>query len=207
MISRMIGTSAFSDRTEFSVSTTYSNEDGFPDPCSVAGLTEIWAPTQQRHEKHVDNSCAAAYFAQLFGASIRVKGGNMKPGNSASPIEAIALLLAFSTVVWGQTGTSSVRGTIADQQNSMIAGASVNLTNAATSAVRTQRTGPTGTFSFDLRPSPLLLFLRRKRELTSFLAGSIISAQRGESPGHIVFWFRRQVNSSSMQIALKRLVS
>src|SRR5437660_770935 len=61
--------------------------------------------------------------------------------------------------------------------------------------------------SFDLRPSPLLLFLRRKRELTSFLAGSIISAQRGESPGHIVFWFRRQVNSYSMQIALKRLVS
>ena len=76
----------------------------------------------------------------------------MKPGNSASPIEAIPLLLAFSTVVWGQTGTSSVRGTIADQQNSMIAGASVNLTNAATSAVRTQRTGPTGTFSFDQLP-------------------------------------------------------
>src|SRR5437879_12066659 len=109
MISRMIGTSAFSDRTEFSVSTTYSNEDGFPDPCSVAGLTEIWAPSQQRHEKHVDNSCAAAYYAQLFGASIRVEGGNMKAGNSASAIDAMGTRIAFYKSAWGSASSTSVR--------------------------------------------------------------------------------------------------
>ncbi|MGI8743087.1 MAG: carboxypeptidase regulatory-like domain-containing protein [Bryobacteraceae bacterium] len=56
------------------------------------------------------------------------------------------------TSAGAQTGTSSVRGTVVDQQGSLIPGAKVTLTNEADKSVHSQNTGPAGSFSFDLIP-------------------------------------------------------
>lgn len=65
-------------------------------------------------------------------------------------VSLIALLLAGMAVA--QSGTSSVRGTVVDPQNSVIPNAVVTLTSPGTGTVRTQKTGPAGNFSFDLVP-------------------------------------------------------
>jgi hypothetical protein len=48
--------------------------------------------------------------------------------------------------------TSAVRGTIADQQGGVLPNATVTLTSKDTNQTRTQKTGPSGNFSFDLIP-------------------------------------------------------
>ena len=62
----------------------------------------------------------------------------------------IALLLSafFSANIKAQSGTTSVSGTIFDQQNQLISGATVTLTNAEKGFSRTSTTGNNGTFSF-----------------------------------------------------------
>ena len=75
------------------------------------------------------------------------------PGGRALVL-ACGLLLSLLAAAPGtaQTGTSSVRGTVADPQGNVVAGASVTLTNTETNAARTQPTNESGQFVFDLIP-------------------------------------------------------
>src|ERR1044072_9101671 len=66
-------------------------------------------------------------------------------------------VLLLSVVFYGsaamaQTGTSSVRGTITDQQGKAVVGASVTLTNVERNFTRTQITGDDGTYTFTAVP-------------------------------------------------------
>ncbi|HET9742120.1 MAG TPA: TonB-dependent receptor [Terriglobales bacterium] len=73
-----------------------------------------------------------------------------------SSLMAVVVLLCAVVLgalpVLAQTGTSSVRGTVDDPQGRVIPGATVTLTSTENNAVRTQKTGPAGNFSFDLLP-------------------------------------------------------
>jgi hypothetical protein len=59
-------------------------------------------------------------------------------------------IVGLGTSLWSQTGTSTIRGAVTDPSGRVVAGAAVKLTNVATNAVRTSKTGDTGTFVFDL---------------------------------------------------------
>ncbi|HEY0004850.1 MAG TPA: carboxypeptidase-like regulatory domain-containing protein [Pyrinomonadaceae bacterium] len=61
----------------------------------------------------------------------------------------LLLLLCFSNAS-AQTGTSSVRGTVTDQQGNVVAGANVTLTSVDTNAARTAVTSDNGTYVFEL---------------------------------------------------------
>ena len=63
---------------------------------------------------------------------------------------ATVLLLSVSVVVWGQTGTSAVRGTVTDPQGRVVAGAEVTLTNLSNGAIRTMTSSESGGYNFDL---------------------------------------------------------
>src|SRR5215467_6742276 len=68
-------------------------------------------------------------------------------------VRFVALLLtvtALGTAMWGQTGTSAIRGTVTDQHGRVVAGATVSLTNVATNAKRSIKTTESGTYVFDL---------------------------------------------------------
>jgi carboxypeptidase family protein len=59
-------------------------------------------------------------------------------------------LLFIASMSWGQTGTSTISGTITDPQGSVVPGATVTLTNTQTNAVRTTKSRETGNYTFDL---------------------------------------------------------
>ncbi len=63
---------------------------------------------------------------------------------------ATLLVLLLTGVLWAQTGTSNIRGTVTDTQGRVVLGATVTITNQATNAMRTLKTGETGGFSFEL---------------------------------------------------------
>ncbi|HYU46821.1 MAG TPA: carboxypeptidase-like regulatory domain-containing protein, partial [Terriglobales bacterium] len=68
-------------------------------------------------------------------------------------LRVVALLLTMvvgGAFLWSQTGTSTVRGTVTDQNKRVVAGATVTLTNVGTNSVRTTKTGDTGSYVFDL---------------------------------------------------------
>ena len=67
--------------------------------------------------------------------------------NVQSSLISIVLL---GTFLFGQTGTSTIRGTVTDQTGRVVANATVTLTNPATNAVRTTKTGEAGAYVFDL---------------------------------------------------------
>jgi hypothetical protein len=60
------------------------------------------------------------------------------------------LLFALASVSWGQTGTSTIRGTITDPQGRVVPGANITLTNTANNGVRTTKSTDSGTYIFDL---------------------------------------------------------
>ena len=69
------------------------------------------------------------------------------------PVKVVAMVLGlvlFAMPLWSQTGTSTIRGTITDQQGRVVADATVTLTNRATNGVRTTKTTAAGTYVFDL---------------------------------------------------------
>ena len=69
------------------------------------------------------------------------------------PVRVLSLLISlvlFGTFLFGQTGTSTIRGTVTDKQGRVVGNANVTLTNLATNAVRTTRTGEAGAYVFDL---------------------------------------------------------
>src|SRR5436190_19653932 len=63
----------------------------------------------------------------------------------------VFILTIFLSIIpmSGQTGTSTVTGTISDQQNRVISGASLKLTNNATGAVRETQSNETGIYNFE----------------------------------------------------------
>src|SRR3712207_518253 len=67
---------------------------------------------------------------------------------------ACGLLLSLLTAApaTAQTGTSSVRGTVADAQGNVVPGATVTLVDPATNQTRTQVSTADGHFAFDLIP-------------------------------------------------------
>ena len=65
------------------------------------------------------------------------------------------LLMVFflsSTWVWGQLGTSTIRGTITDPSGAAVPGATVTITNLQTNLSRTLTTGAAGNYSFESIP-------------------------------------------------------
>lgn len=62
----------------------------------------------------------------------------------------VLVFLLVAPVAWGQTGTSTIRGTVVDPQGLVVSGATVTLTNSATQAVRTTQSTGTGAYVFDL---------------------------------------------------------
>lgn len=62
----------------------------------------------------------------------------------------VATFVLFAMQFATAQSTSSVRGTIADQQSSVIPGATVTLSSKETNFIRTQKTTGTGNFAFDL---------------------------------------------------------
>ena len=67
-------------------------------------------------------------------------------------LRGVAFILAVvlsTALIWCQTGTSGVTGTVKDPQERLVSGATVALTNTATGATRSMKTGESGTFLFD----------------------------------------------------------
>ena len=64
----------------------------------------------------------------------------------------LVLLSIGSMTAFGQTGTSSVRGTVVDPQGKVVSGATVTLTNTETNTSRNQTTSDSGIFVFELMP-------------------------------------------------------
>jgi len=63
----------------------------------------------------------------------------------------LCTLLAASSA-WGQLGTSTIRGTLTDQQGKSVGNATVTITNPSTGFSRTMVTTTSGSFSFELIP-------------------------------------------------------
>ncbi|HXM99750.1 MAG TPA: carboxypeptidase-like regulatory domain-containing protein [Candidatus Dormibacteraeota bacterium] len=63
---------------------------------------------------------------------------------------SLLIYLFVAANAFAQTGTSSLGGTITDQQGRPVAGATVTLVNVATNAERTTQTTDTGAYVFDL---------------------------------------------------------
>lgn len=68
-------------------------------------------------------------------------------------VAAVSLVLLLSSMTtFGQGGTSTISGTVRDQQDNLVAGATVTLTNADKNFTRSQTTNESGRFSFNLIP-------------------------------------------------------
>jgi hypothetical protein len=71
--------------------------------------------------------------------------------NSISLMLSVMFLLSLSCIsVFGQAGTSTVRGTVSDPQGGVVAGATATLLNVATNTSRTATTSDNGVYSFEL---------------------------------------------------------
>jgi len=73
-------------------------------------------------------------------------------GRATALVCGLLLSLLAAPPAHAQTGTSSVRGTVADAQGSAVPGASVTLVDPATNQTRTQVSTEDGHFAFDLIP-------------------------------------------------------
>jgi len=73
-------------------------------------------------------------------------------GKGAAALLCALTLALFCLQVSAQTGTSSVRGTVADAQGHVVPGATVTLVDPDKNTTRTQTTTEDGHFAFDLIP-------------------------------------------------------
>lgn len=64
----------------------------------------------------------------------------------------LIVILSLCAVSYAQSGNSTVRGTVRDQQNNVVAGASVSLTDASRNFSRSQTTTDDGTYVFSSVP-------------------------------------------------------
>ena len=67
-------------------------------------------------------------------------------------LSALLVVVACSITVFAQQGTSTIRGTVKDPQDNVVAGATVTLTNAEKSFSRTQTTNQSGGYAFSSVP-------------------------------------------------------
>ena len=80
-------------------------------------------------------------------------------------VTVVVSLVALQTLVWAQTGTTSLRGTVTDKSGATVAQAKVRLTNPERGLERTTTSGPTGEFEFlQLQPNTYQLNV----EMTGF---------------------------------------
>ncbi len=61
---------------------------------------------------------------------------------------SFAAILLAAVSAWGQTGTTSLRGTVLDKTGAAIVGATVTLDNAAQAVHHQVKTGPSGEYEF-----------------------------------------------------------
>jgi len=64
----------------------------------------------------------------------------------------LSVILFLSSVSYGQSGRSTVRGTVKDQQGNVVSGATVTLSNVDKNFTRTQTTTQDGTYVFTAVP-------------------------------------------------------
>jgi len=76
----------------------------------------------------------------------------MKRSFLIGSLAVLVCLLLFPGTGWGQTGASTIRGSVKDQSGALVSGATVTLTNLETNAVRTAETTTSGAFAFELVP-------------------------------------------------------
>jgi hypothetical protein len=87
-------------------------------------------------------------------------------------IVSVGLFLALSTLVWAQTATTSLRGTVYDAKGAVVSAATVILSNPATGFVRTTKSDGQGNYQFlELPPA--------KYDLTVNAAGFAAMKQSG----------------------------
>src|SRR5258708_5329527 len=93
----------------------------------------------------------AAMTRNTRGVSSLGPGSDVKPGGEAMRKQRLllaALVLLMSVPVFAQKFTASIRGTVTDTSNAVIAGAKVTLKNEETGLNRTMTTNTAGNFSF-----------------------------------------------------------
>ena len=97
---------------------------------------------------------------------------------------AFVTLMLFCVSAFGQgQGYSSIRGSIKDPQGSVVAGATVNLTNPATNFTRTTTSNDSGQFAFEsIQPGVYKIEVEAKgfkksrcSETTSICNGTVLS--------------------------------
>src|SRR5687768_8013942 len=88
--------------------------------------------------------------APICVTSTTKDGGYMRLSMRA--LSFLIVLLSFSAAVQAQTGISTVRGTIRDQQGNVVPGATVILTDAEKNFSRTQTTSDDGSYVFSSVP-------------------------------------------------------
>ena len=84
----------------------------------------------------------------------------------------VATLLTVSGA-WGQTGTTSVRGTVTDKTGAAIVGAKVSLANQGSGLQRETSSGPSGEFEFLALPPGTYALTVEKQGFRKFEAGNL----------------------------------
>jgi hypothetical protein len=84
----------------------------------------------------------------------------------------VATLLAVSGV-WGQTGTTSLRGTVTDKTGAAIVGAKVSLANQGSGLQRETSSGPSGEFEFLALPPGTYALTVEKQGFRKFEAANL----------------------------------
>ena len=69
-------------------------------------------------------------------------------------VASLLSLLTLSTLVWAQSATTSLRGTVTDQKGAVVSGANLTLSDPATGFNRSTKTDAQGAYQFlELPPS------------------------------------------------------
>src|SRR6185436_7295669 len=81
------------------------------------------------------------------------KGGRFHMRKNSISFATLVVVFLLSAVSYGQSGRSTVKGIVKDQQDNVVAGATVTLSNAERNFSRTQTTTENGYYTFtDLPP-------------------------------------------------------
>lgn len=67
-------------------------------------------------------------------------------------VVSLVVSLLVVGVLWGQAGSTSIRGAVIDKSGAAIVGAKVSLSNSSQALQREQKTGPTGEYEFSALP-------------------------------------------------------
>jgi hypothetical protein len=85
-----------------------------------------------------------------YANGARKKEWYMNLSQTVRNLGVLLCALLFAAPLWSQTGTSSIVGTITDQQGKAVPSAKVTLINVATNAKRSMQSTDTGAYVFDL---------------------------------------------------------